>query len=232
MDAWIEAFGLLASVVVAVSLTMRNLTRLRQINLVGSIAFAAYGLLIGSWPVFALNAFIALVNLRFLRRAALEAARPETFEILPVDPAADAHARRFLAHHLADIRRFFPSFDPDPIRGTLAGAEACFILRGTLPVSLVAYRRGPPGPDGSVPVELLLDYAVPAYRDYKNARFFLDSAAPRIAAGASAVLTAVSEAPAHAAYLRRLGFEERGSAGPVVRFEKRLPASFRYSSRS
>lgn len=218
---WIEWFGTLASVVVAVSLTMKNIKRLRTLNLAGSLAFALYGFLISAWPVFGLNAFIVVVNVYYLARMRREEARSETFDVLFVDPVRDEYVRRFVATHLGDIRRFFPSFAMGSAHGeahgdgaqpgTLAGAEACFILREALPVSLVAFRRAAGGA-----VELLLDYAVPAYRDYKSARFFFDiaaarllSAAPRSGEASALVFTAVSEVPAHTAYLLKMGFREK-----------------------
>ena len=214
MNAWIEWFGTASSVVVAVSLTMKNIKRLRILNLVGALAFAAYGLLISSWPVFGLNAFIVLVDLYFLYAMAREAAKPETFDVWFVDPRSDDYARRFLSFHLDEILKFFPSFDSDPDTGSLRGAEACFILRGTLPVSFVAFRR-----EGERGVSVILDYAIPAYRDMKNARFFFESAASRIASEGT-VFTASAEAGAHAAYLRKLGFREIGRSGNELLFRK------------
>lgn len=215
MSAWIEWFGTLASVVVAISLTMRNIKRLRVLNLLGSLAFAAYGWLIQAWPVFGLNAFIVVANTYYLYRMGKEERDPITFEAIRVDASRDDYARRFLSFHGADIRRFFPGFDPDPDSGSLRGAEAFFILRQTLPVSLVAFRRLAGGE-----LEVVLDYAVPAYRDLKNARFFFDAAAAGLAGEGSPVFSASAQVPAHAAYLRKLGFKEYGRSGDVVHFRK------------
>ena len=66
--AWLELLGYAASVLVAVSLMMSRIVRLRVINLVGSLAFTAYGVLIGAYPVAAVNGFIVLINLWFLAR--------------------------------------------------------------------------------------------------------------------------------------------------------------------
>lgn len=214
MNSWIEWFGTLASVVVALSLTMRNIKRLRILNLVGSLAFALYGFRIGAWPVFGLNVFIVVVNSWYLYRMAADAKKEETFEVLTVDPVKDEYARRFLSSYSADIGRYFPSFDPAPEK--LAGAEACFILRETLPISLVIFRRLPNGE-----VALLLDYAIPAYRDIKNARFFFEKAAGRIAAE-SAVFTAVAEERVHEGYLRKMGFQVVGHSGRETHFRKRV----------
>ena len=64
-----EMLGYLASVFVAVSLTMRSLTKLRVINLIGSLLFTAYGLIIGAYPVATVNAFIVLVNIYYLQQS-------------------------------------------------------------------------------------------------------------------------------------------------------------------
>ena len=55
----VEWFGYAASVVVAVSLLMSSLIKLRWINMVGSLMFTGYGLLIGAYPVALLNFTIA-----------------------------------------------------------------------------------------------------------------------------------------------------------------------------
>ena len=54
----LQIIGYTGSVLVAVSLMMSNIVRLRWINLFGAGTFAIYGLLINAYPVFALNGFI------------------------------------------------------------------------------------------------------------------------------------------------------------------------------
>ena len=63
-----ELIGYSASILVATSLTMRSLLKLRLINLVGSLLFVVYGLLIGAWPVVVLNGFTMLTNLYYLQQ--------------------------------------------------------------------------------------------------------------------------------------------------------------------
>ncbi len=64
-----EMLGYLASVFVAVSLTMRSLTKLWVINLIGALLFTAYGLIINAYPVAVVNAFIVLVNIYCLQQS-------------------------------------------------------------------------------------------------------------------------------------------------------------------
>ncbi|MCJ7433163.1 MAG: hypothetical protein MUO77_06710 [Anaerolineales bacterium] len=63
---WLEMVGYLGSVLVAISLMMRSLVRLRAINSIGSVVFAVYGILIHAYPVAALNGFIVCINVFYL----------------------------------------------------------------------------------------------------------------------------------------------------------------------
>lgn len=65
---WLEFYGYLGSALIAISLMMGDIRKLRWINLVGAGAFASYGLLIGSWPVAVLNGFIVLIDVVHLWR--------------------------------------------------------------------------------------------------------------------------------------------------------------------
>lgn len=59
---WLELYGYLGSALIAISLMMGDIRRLRWINLVGAGTFASYGLLINAWPVAILNGFIVLID--------------------------------------------------------------------------------------------------------------------------------------------------------------------------
>ncbi len=75
----IEILGYAASIMVAISLTMKDIVKLRVINFIGCGLFTAYGLMISAWPVVLTNGFIACVNVYFLlkmqqeKKKALEA---------------------------------------------------------------------------------------------------------------------------------------------------------------
>ena len=51
----LELVGYVASILVAISLMMSSILKLRLINLVGSAAFVVYGALIGAYPVAVVN---------------------------------------------------------------------------------------------------------------------------------------------------------------------------------
>ncbi|MDO6620346.1 MULTISPECIES: YgjV family protein [unclassified Shewanella] len=70
-----EWVGYLASAVVAISLMMANIKKLRWWNLIGAALFVAYGLAIGAIPVALVNFFIVLIDIYYLIKLYKE---PET----------------------------------------------------------------------------------------------------------------------------------------------------------
>ncbi|MGI2171373.1 YgjV family protein [Shewanella sp. MF05960] len=65
INIW-EWVGYLASVVVAISLMMSDIKKLRWWNLVGAVLFVAYGLAIDAIPVALVNFFIVLIDIYYL----------------------------------------------------------------------------------------------------------------------------------------------------------------------
>lgn len=196
MAQWIEYVGTFASVVVAISLMMKNLKRLRLLNLAGSGIFAVYGAAIGSVPVFALNLFCVAADAWFLVKMRRERS---SFALMRVDPDESEYLESFLGFYAADIGRFAPNFATEDFEG----ASAVFVLRDMVPANLVIYRRAE---DGAV--ELLLDYATPAWRDYRSAEYFFEAAARDIAGPDGTLFRAKASVAAHRAYLKRIGFEQ------------------------
>ncbi|MCL9779871.1 YgjV family protein [Vibrio sp. S4M6] len=62
----IEAIGYAASIMVAISLTMKDIIKLRILNFIGCGLFVTYGIAIEAWPVVLTNGFIAVVNVYYL----------------------------------------------------------------------------------------------------------------------------------------------------------------------
>lgn len=192
---WLDAFGYAASVVVAISLMMGSVLKLRWWNLVGSGAFTLYGLLIQSRPVAILNAFIVLVNIYYLVNLYR---RREHFQAIPL-PEDSPYLARVLEAHREEIGRIFPGFEHRPSSGRVG---LC-VLRDLVPVSFLL---GTPREDGTLEVDL--DYALPPYRDLRPAGFlfqerqdlFRDLGIRRLRAGTADRV--------HADYLRQVGFRE------------------------
>lgn len=193
MFHWVEIIGYAGSLLVAVSLMMSSLVRLRWINLGGALAFAVYGWLVGAYPVLVVNGFIVLVNVYYLWKMGRGR---DYFSLMTIRRHDNNYLRTFLEFHAADIERFFPGFrlaEDDRV-------EVTFILRNVNPAGLVVSRR-----DGEE-VRILLDYVLPQYRDLRCARYFLERMAPVWRAGGVRRLLSPATGATHRDYLKRLGF--------------------------
>lgn len=63
---FIEWVGYLASIMIAISMFMKDVMKLRIINLIGSVLFAVYGFVIGAYPVAIVNTIIVFVNIYYI----------------------------------------------------------------------------------------------------------------------------------------------------------------------
>jgi hypothetical protein len=193
----VELLGYVASVLVAVSLLMSSILRLRVINLVGAVCFTIYGLLIEAYPVAAVNFVIVLINLYRLYEIF---AAPEFFRLLEGVRSDSPYLSEFLRFHEKDVRRYLPEFDFRVPADTLV----LFVLRNMVPAGLVL---ATPSTDGTLQVKV--DYVIPGYRDFKVADFvFRDSAARLRELGFRRVTSPPGNGD-HEAYLKRVGFTRR-----------------------
>lgn len=107
MNNWYEWIGYLASALVAISLLMSSIKKLRWINMAGAIVFTIYGLLIKSWPVFSMNLFLVLVNIWYLvkltnRNLTLHLKKEKWDDRLVV---------KFMCKHKKQIESIYPNFN-------------------------------------------------------------------------------------------------------------------------
>lgn len=195
-----ELIGYAASVLVAVSLMMSSILRLRIINLAGAVLFAVYGFLIGSIPVAAVNVLIAGVNVFYLVRIY---GTKEYFSLLEVEPDS-AYMRHFLSLNRADIGRYLPEYDERDAAGDLV----VFVLRDVVPAGVVI---GETLPDGSLRIHL--DYVLPGYRDFKVGDFLFRQSAGFFRDRGIRRLIARGSTRAHVRYLTRMGFTRPVGAG-------------------
>ena len=194
MIPWLEIIGYAGSVLVAVSLTMSSVVKLRWLNLAGAAVMSVYGLLVGAYPVLAVNAFIVLVNVWYLGRMTRE---EEYFELLEIKSMANTFLARFLEFHASDIARYFPGFD----LAALKDPTVVFILRDMHPAGLLICV-----PDGDGTLEVALDYVIPRYRDLKCARFFYRQWGPVFARRGFRRFLARTDVADHVRYLSRIGY--------------------------
>src|SRR5512145_660877 len=201
---WLEALGYLASVLVALSLTMTSILRLRVINLVGSACFTIYGALIGAWPVAAVNFAITLINVWQLGRIARSR---EYFHLLEVKPSSE-YLSEFLRFHRTEIERYLPGFEPRPTEGQ----TAFFVLRDMVPAGL--FLAEPHGTDGLM---VRADFVIPGYRDFKIGDFVFHEKAEVFAKRGVKRVFSLPGNREHERYLRRLGFQpDRLPSGEAI----------------
>lgn len=188
----LELIGYIGSVIVAISLMMSSIVKLRIINFIGGAVFSAYGFMIGALPVGFLNLFIALVDVYYLIEIF---SVKEYFKILEVRPSS-YYLQYFIDFHKEDIKKFMPSFSCSPTEQT----NVFFILRNSIPAGLVCA-------EGYTENEVFvkLDFAIPGYRDFKMGKYvfnktFKDKGIKKIYSDPGN--------KAHEKYLKRMGFEQ------------------------
>lgn len=188
----LQIFGYIASVLVAISLMMSSIVKLRIINLIGAACFSTYGLLIGAYPVFILNGFIALIDIYYLIQIF---GAKEFFRIIEVKTNAD-YLNYFLNFYKEDIKKFIPTFEYKPNENY----HTMFVLRDTIPAGLVISEYL----DDDI-IYLKLDYAIPGYRDFKMGKYVFNEIFKQ-----KKVKKIYSDAgnKKHQKYLMKMGFEK------------------------
>jgi len=206
---WLEGFGYLASVIVAVSLMMSSIVKLRWYNLVGASAFSVYGFLIQAYPVGVLNGFIALCDVYYLVR--IYSAK-ERLRIINVPPGSE-YLQCVFDEYRTEISRLFPDFD----FRLESNRVSLYVLRNLVPACVFI---GTPGDDGVLNVDL--DFVVPAYRDFKPGEFLFIENQQLFRDLGFRRLQAHSHARHHDAYLRRMGFTPAGQEKGATLFTREL----------
>jgi hypothetical protein len=194
---YIELIGYVASALIAISMMLSSILRLRLVNLAGAAAFAVYGLLIGSVPVAVLNGLIVAVNAQYLLRM-LRA--KEYFHLLSLRPDSD-YLSYFLGFHAKDIHGFFPEFTHRPGEKQVA----LFILRDCTPAGVFIAEEHPDGV-----LRVVLDYAVRSYRDFKIGRFLFVEQADFFRRRGIKEIVVLPRTADFGAYLIKVGFEPAG----------------------
>lgn len=189
----LELVGYFASLLVLISLLMTSVVKLRVINMIGSLIFAVYALLICSYPTAVMNFCLVGVNIFYLVRMA----RTErAFTLLPAAPG-EAYIQYFLQCQREDIQTYFPEADAPG-----SGDDTAFLVCcGTVPAGVLTGRTM-----GKGVLEVSLDYSAPQYRDCSVGRYLYG----RLPGEGVRRLIAQASSPAHENYLRKMGFTPQG----------------------
>ena len=156
----VELIGYLGSILVAVSLMMKSLLRLRIINLFGALFFTIYGALLGAYPVAFLNGLIVCIDLYYLFQMWRQ---KDFFTFLEVLPKSK-YMQAFVEFYKNDILEIIPTYTYNADEDLLC----FFILRNMMPAGLFIAKVQ--GEDAHIQ----LDYVIPNYRDFQVARFIFE----------------------------------------------------------
>ena len=193
---WVEWFGYAASLMVAVSLMMSSIIKLRWINLVGSAMFSTYGFVIGSLPVGFLNLFIVVINVVNLLRMYRE---KDDFRIMSLSGDSE-YLAYFLKCHRSEIEKYFPLFDFAE-RGE---RSAFYLVKNSNPIGLLIGHRQD---EDTLLIEL--DYVGAQFRDFKMGSFVYRNNEFFLSQGYK-VLKAPATGGGHDVYLEKMGFRLEG----------------------
>jgi hypothetical protein len=154
-------FGYLASVLLAIGLLVNNDLKFRWLNTGGNIAFIIYGVVLGAVPIILTNCILLAINLFYLYKIYN---RKEHFEILEFSNGG-IMIDKFLSFYQTDITVYFPDFKREHLEGNLN-----FVVLRDLVIANIFSAK--PANDGTA--EVIINYTVTKYRDYKVGRFIFD----------------------------------------------------------
>jgi hypothetical protein len=190
-ELMLELLGYVASALVAISLMMTSIVRLRVINLVGALTFMVYGWLIGAIPVAAVNLFIVLINIYYLNGILR---KRELFRVVEVGDESK-YLDYFLDFYREQIRRFSPGA-PATHRGDLN----LLVLRDLVPAGLLM------GNVEGHTLRVTVDFVIPQYRDLKVGKYLFDTCSSLFRERGIREIVTPRGSDEHTRYLRRIGF--------------------------
>ena len=196
----LELFGYVASVLIAISLMMSNIKRLRWINLFGALAFSGYGYAIDAYPVFFLNGWIALVDIYYLFRIY---SFKDQFDLVRLQSVHTPLFSLLIDRYGRDINKFFPNFNLKH----LDEAIALLVFRNMKPVGIFAFK--PCAEQGKV--EVLIDYVIYEERDFKTAKFMFNRHSSQLKEEGVELMVCRTSDKAHQRYLQKVGFTKQGN---------------------
>ena len=191
----IEMIGYLGSALVVASMLMSSVVKLRIINTIGSGIFAAYALMIHSYPTALMNVFLVGINVYNLVKLSQ---KDRSYDLVE-GTWGEGLLRYLLDYYREDIQTYFPGFTPD------CGADRAYIVccNGN-PAGVLLGIDG-----GQGTLQVLLDYSTPTYRDCSIGTYLYSRLPSR---GVHTLVFSGKESQAHAAYLTKMGFAKKDGA--------------------
>lgn len=207
----VEIVGYLGSGLVILSLLQKSILRLRTIGLVASLTFLVYSVSISAYPIAVVNVVAASIHLYYLRK--LIRRKREVFKILRLRRDG-RYLQYFLDFYKDDIAsRYQPDFVYEPAEDTIA----VFMLRDMAPAGLLVARL-----HGDSSFEILLDYVIPQYRDFKLAEWLYSEESGIAEETNSRLAWTRVTTPAQEEYFTRIGFKPDRTALVPERYARTI----------
>ncbi len=188
-----EYLGYVASVVIAISMLMNSIQKLRWINLFGAALFSTYGFVIGALPVGLLNGFIVGIDIYYLVKMY---ATKDYYRLLEVRND-NKYLEAFLEFHNEEIKKFFPDFQFKPEMNKLS----LLILRNMSVAGVILAHE-----QNCKTLRIGLDYVIPEYRDQKPGKFVYSENLYYFSKLGYEKLCSQPHSKTHAKYLKKMGF--------------------------
>lgn len=157
LSAVFEVVGYAGAILILLSFLSKSDLKMRILNILGSLAFLTYGLFRKVYPFSLMGAVLIVIHLYHLIRTMRHT---DLFTLLPVS-GEESSLHHFLTYYSDDIARFFPDFHGDCPCGM-----AFMIYLNATPVGIFLANQL-----SEYEVEIVLDYAIPRFRDYSIGRF-------------------------------------------------------------
>lgn len=191
----IEMIGYLGSALVVASMLMSSVVKLRVINTIGSGIFAAYAVIIHSYPTALMNVCLVGINIYNLIKLTQ---KNQSYDLVE-GAQGEGLLRYLLDYYRQDIQSYFPDFSTD------AAADLAYI---------VCHNGNPAGvllgtSSGQGTLQVLLDYSTPTYRDCSIGAYLYSRLPSR---GINTLVFTGKASKAHIAYLAKMGFTEKHGA--------------------
>lgn len=208
LDFITQAFGYLASVLLAIALLVNSDVKFRWINSAGCIAFVVYGILLHSIPVALTNGILVIINMITLYKIYK---RKENFQLVECR-ADDQLVNTFLDHNREDIAGYFPNFSREQLKGN----QNFLVLRDMAIANIFSATVNPNGD-----AEVTLNYTIPKFRDYKIGPFLFETEKETLLSkGIKKVFYKSVTHKGHIDFLKRTGFVTETINGETVTYKE------------
>lgn len=197
-DIIYQSIGYLATVFLGISLMTKNSVRFRWINGAGCLAFVVYGFLIGAVPVLISNLLLLVINIYYL----IKLYRTEDYFDLIEFKGNEQLVQKFMSFYEKEIQTYFPDYVPSQFENRIRFV----ILRNLVIANIFEAELKEDGV-----AEVLLNFTIPQYRDYKIGRFLINSKKDYLVENGIYELHYKKVThKGHAKFLRVIGFSQRG----------------------